>query len=90
MKERTPDEIRNEAMCEFIKMAPAKYNQGQKEHGGNLDKKGLLNLIRESKMECIDNWFYLCSVEYEAMRMQGMVKDAELKRKNADYEGSQQ
>ena len=26
--ERTPDEIRNEAMCDFIKNAPVKYNQG--------------------------------------------------------------
>jgi len=63
MTERTPDEIRNEAMCDFIKSAPDKYNQGQREHGGNLDDVGVLELIRRSKEEVIDQWFYLCSAE---------------------------
>ena len=63
MTERTPDEIRNESMCDFIINAPQKYNQGQSELGGNLDDVGCLELIRRAKEECIDQWFYLCSAE---------------------------
>lgn len=63
MTERTPDEIRNEAMCDFILNAPQKYNLGQKENGGNLDSVGCHELIRRAKEECIDQWFYLCSAE---------------------------
>ena len=69
--ERTPDEIRNEAMCDFIKNAPVKYNQGQCEHGGNLDSVGPLELIRRAKEEVIDQWFYLCSAEEAYLREKG-------------------
>jgi len=61
--ERTPDEIRNEAMADFTFEAPVKYDKGQSEHGGNLDSVGVLELIRRSKEEVIDQWFYLCSAE---------------------------
>jgi len=63
MTERTPDEIRNEAMADFTFEAPVKYDKGQLEHGGNLDGVGVLELIRRSKEEVIDQWFYLCSAE---------------------------
>lgn len=63
MNERTPDEIRNEAMGDFILNAPHKYNKGQSEHGGNLDSVGCHELIKRAKEECIDQWFYLCSAE---------------------------
>jgi hypothetical protein len=46
-------------------MAPAKYNAGQKEHGGLLDKRK--DIIADLRGEAIDFWFY---VETAARQME--------------------
>ena len=38
MSDRTPDQIRDESMERFNAIAPVKYDIGQREHGGLLDK----------------------------------------------------
>ena len=38
-------------------MAPAKYNAGQKEHGGLLDNRE--DIIADLRGEAIDFWFYV-------------------------------
>jgi len=63
MEERTPNEIRDEAVTEWNSSAPLKYDIGQKAAGDNLDAKH--DLIGEAKKEAIDLWFYLCSAERE-------------------------
>ena len=63
MEERTPNEIRDEAVTEWNSSAPLKYDIGQKAAGDNLDAKH--DLIGEAKKEAIDLWFYLCSAEKE-------------------------
>tara|TARA_R100000963_G_C4640247_1_gene103909 strand:+ start:1727 stop:2050 length:324 start_codon:yes stop_codon:yes gene_type:complete len=60
---RSPDQIRDDAVQDWHQRAPLKYNEGQKEHGGNLDQRA--DLIGEAKKENIDQWFYLCSAERE-------------------------
>jgi len=60
MKERTPSEIREQAVMCFKQMARPKYDKGQKEKGTNLDDHDdLIGAIRE---ELIDGWFYLESL----------------------------
>jgi len=61
---RPPEQICNHAMEEFNKLAPAKFWEGQKEHGGCLDDR---NCIVEGKKECLDLWFYLCSAEHQML-----------------------
>ena len=60
---RSPDQIRDDAVQDWHQRAPLKYNEGQKQHGGNLDDRA--DLIGEAKNEAIDLWFYLCSAEKE-------------------------
>ena len=57
MLERTPNQIRDEAIKCFNQMAPAKYNAGQKEHGGLLDNRE--DIIADLRGEAIDFWFYV-------------------------------
>lgn len=63
MKERTPDEIREQAIMCWKQMARPKYDKGQKEKGTNLDDHP--NLITECRYEAIDLWFYLDSLSYQ-------------------------
>ena len=55
MQERTPNQIRDEAIKCFNQMAPAKYNLGQEEHGGLLDKRE--DIIADLRGEAIAVWF---------------------------------
>ena len=60
MKERTPVEIREQAIMCWKQMARPKYDKGQQEKGTNLDDHDdLVGAIRE---ELIDGWFYLDSL----------------------------
>ena len=60
MTERTPDEIREQAIMCWNQMARPKYDKGQKEKGTNLDDHDdLVGAIRE---ELVDGWFYLDSL----------------------------
>ena len=60
MTERSPSEIREQAIMCFKQMARPKYDKGQKEKGTNLDDHpDLVGAIRE---ELVDGWFYLDSL----------------------------
>jgi len=60
MKERSPSEIREQAIMCFKQMARPKYDKGQQEKGTNLDDHDdLIGAIRE---ELVDGWFYLESL----------------------------
>ena len=60
MTERSPSEIREQAIMCFKQMARPKYDKGQKEKGTNLDgHRDLVGAIRE---ELVDGWFYLDSL----------------------------
>ena len=65
MQERTPNQIRDEAIKCFNQLAPAKYDAGQEEHGGNLDNRE--DIINDLRGEAIDFWFY---VETAARQME--------------------
>ena len=65
MLERTPNQIRDEAIKCFNQLAPAKYDLGQEEHGGNLDNRE--DIITDLRGEAIDFWFY---VETAARQME--------------------
>ena len=68
MKERSPSEIREQAIMCFKQMARPKYDKGQQEKGTNLDDHDdLVGAIRE---ELVDGWFYL-----ESLAKQIDVKD---------------
>ena len=55
----TPEGIREAAMSRFEPKARAKYNRGQREHGGILSETVVLNDLED---EIIDLWFYLCAL----------------------------
>lgn len=55
---RTPDQIRDEAVRTFVVRAKAKYDKGQSEHGGNLDKNVQWKDLED---EIIDHVFYFYS-----------------------------
>ena len=85
LPERTPDQIRDDAIRCFNQMAPAKYDDGQarKEVTGNLDKHpDLGGAIRE---ELCDAWFYNESREREIDELQ--LKVERLKKRNKHLEG---
>jgi hypothetical protein len=52
----TPEAIRDYAVQRFQTLAPVKYDAGQKQHGGLLTQRPLLE---ELEAEVIDLWFYL-------------------------------
>ena len=57
---RTPNQIRDNAMRCFQQVAKPKYDLGQERAGTNLDEHpDLVGAIRE---ELIDGWFYLESL----------------------------
>ena len=71
MKERSPSEIREQAIMCFKQMARPKYDKGQQEKGTNLDDHDdLVGAIRE---ELVDGWFYL-----ESLAKQIDVKDSRI------------
>ena len=63
MKERSTDQIREQAIMCWKQMARPKYDKGQKEKGTNLDDNP--NLVTECRYEAIDLWFYLDSLAYQ-------------------------
>tara|TARA_Y100001973_G_C5142438_1_gene303664 strand:- start:508 stop:810 length:303 start_codon:yes stop_codon:yes gene_type:complete len=73
MSERTPDEIRDEAIQDFTLKAYAKFNCGQDEHGGNLDKRVR---FRDIEDEIIDLWFYVQSMRTKYESKQVKLKEA--------------
>ena len=71
MKERSPSEIREQAIMCFKQMARPKYDKGQQEKGTNLDDHDdLAGAVRE---ELVDGWFYL-----ESLAKQIDVKDSRI------------
>jgi len=80
MLERTPNQIRDEAIKCFNQMAPAKYNAGQKEHGGLLDKRK--DIIADLRGESIDFWFY---VETAARQMEEKDERIEFLEKQLEH-----
>jgi len=75
MKERTPSEIREQAIMCFKQMAPAKYDKGQMEKGTNLDDNP--NLITECRYEAIDLWFYLDSLAHQVGEKDSRIAELE-------------
>lgn len=73
MDERTPDEIRDTAIQDFTLKAYAKFNCGQDEHGGNLDKRVR---FRDIEDEIIDLWFYVQSMKAKYEAKQVKLKEA--------------
>jgi len=73
MSERTPDEIRDEAIQDFTLKAYAKFNCGQDEHGGNLDTRVR---FRDIDDEIIDLWFYVQSMKAKYGAKQAQLKKA--------------
>ena len=80
MLERTPNQIRDEAIKCFNQMAPAKYNAGQKEHGGLLDNRE--DIIADLRGEAIDFWFY---VETAARQLEEKDEQIELLEKQVKH-----
>ena len=79
MKERSPSEIREQAIMCFKQMARPKYDKGQQEKGTNLDDHDdLVGAIRE---ELVDGWFYL-----ESLAKQIDVKDSRIAELEHDVE----
>lgn len=58
----TPEEFRDKALRDFQKLAKAKFDAGQKAHGGNILNRWLVN---EAKNEVLDLWFYVCALEHK-------------------------
>ena len=58
----TPKEFRDLALRQFQQMAKAKFDKGQKEHGGNILDRWLVD---EAKKEVVDMWFYVCALEFK-------------------------
>jgi len=73
MSERTPDEIRDEAIQDFTLKAYAKFNCGQDEHGGNVDTRVR---FRDIDDEIIDLWFYVQSMKAKYGAKQAQLKKA--------------
>ena len=86
LPERTPAQIRDDAIRCFNQMAPAKYDDGQarQEVTSNLDKHpDLGGAIRE---ELCDAWFYNESRERQVDELQ--LKVEQLEKWNAFLEGT--
>ena len=68
IEERTPKEIREQAIMCFKQMARPKYDEGQAKAEArrlhtNLDDHP--ELIRECRFEVLDMWFYLDSLAWQ-------------------------
>ncbi len=56
---RQPHEIREGGLGRFVRLYRAKWDRGQKEHGGCLDKTVTIEKVEE---EVMDQWGYLQSL----------------------------
>ena len=76
MTERSPSEIREQAIMCFKQMARPKYNMGQKEKGTNLDDNP--DLVTECRYEALDLWFYLDSLAHQIDAKDSQIAELEL------------
>ena len=76
------DQIRDEAIQRFNVLAAAKYDKGQREHGGNLDEHP--DIVGAVEEELIDAWMYIQSASRQLT-----AKDREIARltKKLEYYG---
>lgn len=56
----SPEDFRDKALKQFQELARIKFDKGQREHGGNIIDRWLIN---EAKNEVIDLWFYISALE---------------------------
>lgn len=62
----TPEMIRDEALKRFQERAKDKYDAGQKEHGGIITDR---ILVDELENEVIDLWFYVQALKLKLSKM---------------------
>ena len=60
MESRHPDKIRDDAIERFISIAAPKFDAGEAEHMGNLDRRVQWE---DLEYEVIDLWFYIQSMK---------------------------
>jgi hypothetical protein len=58
----SPEQFRDAALKRFQSMAKAKFDIGQREHGGNIVNR---ILVDEAEKEVIDLWYYLQGIRYK-------------------------
>ena len=68
----TDEQIRDAGLTAFRLRAAEKFNMGIKEHNPNGDK-GMIKMthlqrIKCAQEECMDLWFYLYSMELDALK----------------------
>lgn len=63
----TPEEFRDAALLRFQTLAKAKFDKGQREHGGNIVERFLVD---EAEKEVLDLWFYLQGLRYKLEQRQ--------------------
>ena len=71
----TDELIRDAGLTAFRMRAAKKFNLGIKEHNPNGDK-GMMKMtqlqrIKAAQEECMDTWFYLYTMELDALRKGG-------------------
>ena len=71
----TDEQIRDAGLTAFRMRAAKKFNMGIKEHNPNGDK-GMMKMtqlqrIKAAQEECMDTWFYLYTMELDALRLGG-------------------
>lgn len=54
-----PETVRDDALARFEQLARAKFDEGQKAHGGSILDR---NLVEEIENEAIDLWFYVAAL----------------------------
>jgi len=68
----TDEQIRDAGLTAFRMRAAEKFNLGIKEHNPNGDrgmmKMTQLQRIKAAQEECMDTWFYLYTMELDALR----------------------
>ena len=71
----TDEQIRDAGLTAFRMRAAEKFNLGIKEHNPNGDrgmmKMTQLQRIKAAQAECMDTWFYLYTMELDALRKGG-------------------
>jgi len=60
-------ELRDRALEDFVRLAPAKFNKGMAEHNPNGDR-GLMRMSPEALIDCIeeeivDEWHYVAALK---------------------------
>ena len=84
--QRSPEEIREAGLERFNALYREKWDRGQEEHGGCLDKTVT---IEKAEEECIDLWAYLQSLRQlhnDQLKELESVKNEEIKVWRKKYE----